>query len=219
MKINWLLFVPALLLLFYPLDHLLPGRIRLRSYESIRNDPLGARDAWWRQPWIWINPLRSCAGGWLLHNAWTIEPPLPGFWRHLPFFGTLLVLALAMGVQMHTRRADDVLLAPVGYSAGIVFALLPPEIAVLVIMLAGACLMAFRSWSAFFFCGAVGALAFGYLILRWNFWMLATVVLMIEPVVLSLLAKRELLFPVLRAHARVVARREISAEVLRVSSR
>lgn len=198
MEIEWILFLPALLLLFYPLDDGLRGRVRLRDYERLRNDRLGASDAWWRQPWVWVDPLRAFAGGWLLLHSWTIEPPLPGVWRHLPVFGSLLVLALAVGVQMHTRRDDEVLFAPVGYCAGLLFAVLPAEVAVLVVALAGVSLMAFRGWSAFFLCGAFAAGVFGFMILRVNFWMLAAVVLMLEPLLLSLMARRELMLPVAR---------------------
>lgn len=198
MKIDWLLFVPALVLLFYPLDELLRGRVRMRDYERLSQERPKADDAWWRQPLCWVDPFRAFAGAWLLRNAWTIEPPLPRLWFHVPLFATLAVLILALGVQMHTRRDERVLYAPVGYSAGLVFAVLPAEIAVLVVVLAGACLMAFRGWSAFFLCGALGAAIFGYMILRMDFWMLASVVLLLEPLVLSMLAGRELLLPVER---------------------
>jgi hypothetical protein len=202
MKIDWLQFIPALLLLFYPLDHALRGRVRLRAYEDVRNDRPDAADAWWRQPWTWVDPIRACVGGWLLRTAWTIEPPVDGFWLHLPLMGTLVVLALALGVQMHTRRVDSVLLAPMGYSAGLVFALLPPQVAVLVVVLAFVCLMAFRGWWAFFFFGAAGAGAFGYLILRVNLWMAGTVVLMMMPLMLGMLVRRELLLPSARVQTR-----------------
>ncbi|CAM2916498.1 hypothetical protein [Rariglobus hedericola] len=199
MEINWLLFLPALLLVFYPLDNWLHGHhVRLRDYERLREDRLDAPDAWWRQPWFWVDPLRAFAGSWLLRNAWVIEPPLPGLWRHLPLLATVVVLALAVGVQMHTRRDDGVLFAPVGYTAGIVFGLMPPEVAILVVVLAGACLMAFRGWGAFFFCGSAAAGIFGYLILKVDVWMAATVLLLIEPLLLSLLVRRQLRLPISR---------------------
>lgn len=198
MKIDWIFFITALVFLFYPLDDLLRGRVRLHDYEHIRNDPLDSSRAWWRQPWLWVDPLRAFVGGWLFRHAWTIEPPLPGLWKHLPFFAALLVMVLALGVQMHTRRDDDAVFAPIGYTGGLVFAVLPPEIAVLVVVLAAACLMAFRGWSAYFIFGAIAAGAFGFMILRVNFWMVAAVILMLEPVLISLVARRRLLLPVPR---------------------
>lgn len=188
-----MMLVPGLLFLFYPLDTWLGGRVRLRDYEQMR----AGAGAWWRQSWIWADPLRAFAGGWLLKNSWAIEPPLPGIWRHVPLMSAVAVMALAVVAQMHTRRADGVLYAPIGYVAGLLFAVLPPEVAVLVVALAGACLMAFRGWAAYFLCGALGAGVFGYLILRGDFWMAAAVILMLEPLLLSLLVQRQLMFPVL----------------------
>ncbi len=200
MAIHWILFIPALLLLFYPLDNWLRGRISLRDFEHVHRErrPTDVH-YWWRAPYFWIDPLRAFAGAWLLRHSWQIEPPLPGLWRHLPLLVSLIVLILSVGVQMHTRRDENTLFAPIGYSSGLVFALLPPQIAVLVVILAGACLVGFRRWSAFFISGAIGAGVMGYMILQMDDWMLISVVLLMEPCLLSLLAGRELRLPVLRA--------------------
>lgn len=195
MDIIWVRFIPALVLLFYPLDVFLRGHIRLRDYEAIRNQKANSSSVWWRQPWIWVDPLRAFVGAWLLSGAWIVDPLVPGIWHHLPFAGLLGVLLLALGVQMHTQRDTEVLFAPLGYCVGIVFALLPPQVAVLIIASAGACLMAFRSWSAFFLCGAMGAGIFGYLILKVSVEVVAGVILMGAPLLLSLLANRELMLP------------------------
>jgi len=201
MKIHWALFIPALLLLFYPLDSWLRGQISLRDFEHVnRQRRPDAPHTWWRAPYFWIDPVRAFIGAWLLRHSWEIEPPLPGLWRHLPLLASLIVLSLSIGAQMHTRRDDDALFAPIGYSAGVVFALLPPQIAILVVILAGACLVGFRGWSAFFISGAIGAGAMGYMILRMDYWMVVTVVLLMEPSLLSLLVRRKLRLPVMRAH-------------------
>jgi hypothetical protein len=210
MEINWILFIPALVLLFYPLDRLLGDRIRTRDYESVRNDPPKAADAWWRQRWIWVDPLRAFAGAWALRTTWTVDLSEPGLWQHLPVLITMPVLALAIAAQMHTRREDDVFFAPLGYCAGLLFALLPAQVASLVVLFAGACMMGLRNWSAFFFCGALGAGALGYLILRVDFWVAASVLLLLEPLLLGMLMSRKLELPVPRPHRRVVKSREAS---------
>ncbi len=210
MSIDWVQFLAALLVLFYPLDSRLGLRARLHNYESLLAAGFATEGGWKRQSWLWADPLRAFAGAWLLRNAWAVEPPLPWIWLQGPLIGTVLVLAVAVGVQTHTRRVDGVLLAPVGYIAGIVFGLLPPEVAVLVLALGGVCLMAFRRWWVFFLCGAIGAGAFGYLILGVDLWVAAGVVLMIEPVAVSLLLRRELLLPVLRVtHSRTSGGRRV----------
>ena len=101
-----------------------------------------------------------------------------------------------MVAQMHTRRDGESMIAPIGYMAGLLFVLLTSQVAVLVVVMAGACLMAFRSWSAFFLCGALGAAVFGVLILRFNLWLAVAVVLMSVPLLVSVFAQSELLLPV-----------------------
>lgn len=209
MELNWIYFVGALLLLFLPSYAGGTARLWQCSYEDIRNNRGGAAAACFRMPWLWLDPLRAFAGGWLLRNAWLLDSPLPGIWKHFPLAATLLVLALALGAQMHTRSETHTLMAPVGYCAGLVFALLPPQVAVLVVALAGVCLMAFRGWWAFFFFGAAAAAGFGYMILRTNLWMVGTVALLMEPVLLSLLFKRVLTLPVVSVRKRVVVKRTI----------
>jgi hypothetical protein len=196
MEIDWILLMPGLLILFYPLDTWLHGIVRFHDYEHLRNGGGRRGTPWWRQQWVWMDPLRAFAGGWLLRNSWTIEPPLPGLWSHLPLMATGVVMGLALIAQMHTRRDGESMIAPVGYVAGLLFVVLPPQVAVLVVALAGACLMAFRGWSAFFLCGALGAAGLGFMILRFNLWMAVSVVLMLEPLLVSALAQRRLLLPV-----------------------
>jgi hypothetical protein len=196
MQIHWMFLVPGLLVLFYPLDTWLGRSVRFHDYEYIRNSGARAGTPWWHQRWVWLDPLRAFVGGWLLRHSWAIEPPLPGLWSHLPLMATAVVMGLALAAQMHTRRDGESMIAPIGYVAGLLFVLLPPQVAVLVVVMAGACLMAFRGWSAFFLCGALGAAAFGFMILRFNFWLAVSVVLMIEPLLLSVLAQRQLLLPV-----------------------
>jgi hypothetical protein len=209
MEINWGLFLPALMLLFYPLDNLLNGRARFRDYEGIANDHLDAILVWWRQLWTWKDPLRGFVGAWALVHAFEIEPELLGLWQHAAHVGILLVLAVAVGVQMHTRRIADVVLAPIGFCAGLLFALMSPQVAILVIASAGACLMAFRGWPAFFLCGSVAAGVLGFLISGFHIEMIFAVVVMIEPLLLSMLFGRPLRLPVVRKRIRV--RRNASA--------
>ncbi len=208
MELNWVYFVPALLLLFYPTgDHGSSSRLRFCDYEDIRYNRGGSAEASWRQLWLWIDPLRAFAGAWLLRNAWVTVGPLEGAWIHVPLVATFALLALALGMQMHTRRDDTVLLAPMGYSIGLAFAILPPQIAALVIVSAVACTMGFRGWWAFYFFGAAAAAVFGYLILRVNLWMAGSVALLLEPLLLALMLKRSLAFPVTPRRKRVVVKR------------
>lgn len=192
MHIHWTLFVPALLLLFYPLDLWLTCHVRLRDFEYLSNGRRRGKHPWWRQSWAWMDPLRAFAGALALRHAWSFDGSL---WHHLPFVAVLVMLILALGVQMHTRR-EEVLFAPVGFCAGLLFAVLPPQIAVLVLALAVTSLMAFRGWWAYFVAGSLGAGLLGLVILRSDLWTLAAVVLLVEPFIVSWIIRRELLVPV-----------------------
>jgi hypothetical protein len=198
MQIHWLLLTLALALLFYPLDMFLKRHVRLRDFEYMRNGRHRSRHAWWRQSWAWVDPARAFTGAWVLRNAWVVDPPADGHWDNLPataILTTLAVLVLALGCQMYTRR-DEVLFAPIGFCAGLLFAVMPPQIAVLVLTLALTCLMAFRGWSAYFIAGAIAATLLGVTLMHVDFWVLAAVVLLIEPFLVSWVAKRELLVPI-----------------------
>lgn len=54
MEINWGIFLPALLLLLYPLDRLLPKRMKGRTCEYLTDPAVRHRHTWWRwQPELW----------------------------------------------------------------------------------------------------------------------------------------------------------------------
>jgi MFS family permease len=198
MQIHWLLLTLALVLLFYPLDMFLKRHVRLSDFEHMRNRRTRGRRAWWRQSWVWVDPARAFTGAWVLRSAWIVDPPVDGPWYNMPAMATLTTLAvlvLALGCQMYTRR-DEVLFAPVGFCAGLLFAVMPPQVAVLVLALALTCLMAFRGWSAYFIAGALAAGLLGLALMRLDFWILAPVVLLLEPYLVSWVAKRELLVPI-----------------------
>lgn len=195
MHIHWFSGIVGLVLLICPLDVFLRGNVSVRSYEKICERRGRAARRWWLQPGLLVDVPRAFAGGWLLRNAWTIEPPLEGIGRHLPLAVSVAFMGLALLVQMHTSRKAGVVLAPVGFSAGLVFALLPLWVAALVVVLAVVSLIGFRGWSAYFLSGALGAGALGFMALRFDAWMIAAVLLMMEPLLVSLLADRELVLP------------------------
>lgn len=209
MELNWLYFVPALVLLFYPSYAGGSARLRLCGYEDIRYNRGGAAKSGVRNLRMWLDPARAFAGAWLLRHSWVVEAPLPGVWKYVPLAATMLVIAAALGVQMHTRYDSTVLLAPIGFCTGLVFALLPTQVALLVVVFAAASLMAFRGWWAFFLCGAAAAAGFGYMLLRTNLWMAGSVAVLLEPLFLSLLIKRQLTFAVIPIRKTVVVKRRV----------
>lgn len=163
MTIHWSLLVPGVLLLLFPADRLLSSRVELRTYDrfqSLEDSP--RHRPWWWVPSLWLDPLRACLGTLLLRHALALaaarQDPLP--WG--PYALALAILALGIVCQMVTRRGDrGVLLAPMGFVAGVVLALAPWSVSLLSITVAVVGLLAFRQFQAFFICGLLGVALFG----------------------------------------------------------
>lgn len=198
MTIHWLFFATALALLFFPMETWIRGEFRMRDYESVRNDKSKGRRSWWRQPEIQLDPLRAFAGAWLIKHSWSIDPLVTGVWSLLPIVATCAICAMATIVQMHSRQYDDAFFAPIGFVAGVICALLPPQVAVLVVASSIAYMMAFRGWASFFVCGAATTAIFGYMILKRDFWMIGSVGVMATPLILSFFTGRRLFLPTRR---------------------
>lgn len=205
MNLNWFMFFPALVLVFFPLDAVLPKRLKFRDFDRLDfGEDSGCRslEAWWL-PTLWMDPLRAGAGAWLLRHAWVLDESLGGIARHVPLVASAVILAGALGVQLHTRRDHDVVLAPLGYLAGLWFGLLLSPVAALVMVVAAGSVAAFRAWSAFFVFGAIATGVIGFLLMRMDPWMLMTVALSILPWFVSAITQRTLIFPLRPvAHAR-----------------
>jgi hypothetical protein len=212
MNLNWLMFGPALVLLFLPVDSLLTKRLKLRAYEHIDFGASGwARkpSAWWT-PSLWLDPVRAFSGTWLLLNAWTLEYTSGGWTKSVPFLAAAVLLALATGVQLHTRRDKDALLAPTGYIAGVWLALLSPAVALLALVVAVVGVFAFRTWSAFFFCGAAYAGCAGLWLMGNDLQVPLSAGLAMLPWLAGVISQRTLMQPLLASgHARPAPVREI----------
>lgn len=212
MILNWLLFFPALLLLFFPLDSLLFKNLKLRSLEHIDfGEGAWARkpSAWW-SPSLWLDPARAFLGTWMLIHAWDLEGGAPGLLRWVPFLTTAVLLAMSTGVQMHTRRDTDALLAPTGYIAGIWFALLSPAVALLAVVVGIGGMIAFRSWSAFFLCGAVYVGVAGLWLIGRDLHVPLSTALAMLPWVISAIYHRTLMQPLRHiGHTRPVVMRDV----------
>lgn len=213
MNLNWWMFLPALLLVFCPLDAVLPKRLKFREFDHLdfgEDSWCRSVEAWWL-PTLWLDPLRAFAGAWLLRNAWVLDEFLGGVARHAPVVVSALILAVALGVQLHTRRDRDMVFAPIGYVIGLWFGLLLAPVAALAMVVGVGCVVAFRSWSAFFVFGAIGAGVIGFLIMRLDPWMLMAVALSALPWFVSAITQRVLIFPL-----RPVAHTRTFREVVKV---
>jgi hypothetical protein len=197
MTIYWSLLMPGMLLLLYPADRLLSSLVELRSFDYFQNLENSRRHRpWWWVPALWLDPLRGFFGTLLLQRAlaspvatWTLTPKLEY---------ALLVVLVALGVvsQTLTRRGDrGVLLAPIGFVAGVVAALMPWPVALLGIVSATLGLFAFRQFHAFFACGLVAVCLLGIVLGAGLMWVVPAVGVFALPIVAGLVTSSTLELP------------------------
>lgn len=166
MTIYWIALVPGVLLLLFPADRLLSSLVELRSFDCFQHLENSARyRPWWWVPALWVDPVRGFAGTWLLQHAfglasatWAAAPKLE--------YGCLVAL-LGLGVlcQTFTRRGDErVILAPVGFVAGMLAALMPWPVTVIGLVTAALGLFAFRQFHAFFGFGMMAVAILGFVL-------------------------------------------------------
>lgn len=174
MTILWSLFVPGVLLLLIPADRLLSRRVELRSFDCFQSLEDSPRfRPWWWVPALWLDPLRGFFGAYLLRHAIAIDPST---WQLVPkgaYALLVALLAIAVMAQTLTRRGDgDVLLAPLGFVAGIAIALAPWPVALLGIVSALLGLFAFRQFHAYFAFGLGAITLLGFVFDRGMIWVL-----------------------------------------------
>lgn len=205
MTIHWSLFVPGVVLLLYPADRLLSSLVELRSFDCFQNLENSPRyRPWWWVPVLWFDPLRGFLGTVLVQRAaagitdvtWSVTPK-PEY--------ALFVAVIAVGVlcQTITRRGDaGILLAPIGFVAGVVTALAPLPVALIGIVTAALGLFAFRQFHAFFAFGLVAVGLLGVVLGAEMMWILPAVGVFALPIIAGLVTGSTLEVPTRNASGR-----------------
>jgi hypothetical protein len=198
MTLHWALFAPAVLLLLFPADRLLSRLVELRSFDcfnSLDNSP--RHRPWWWVPALWLDPIRGFAGTWLLIRALDLDVR---FWSQLPKHGYGVLLAIVgagLVSQIFTRRGGEgVLLAPIGFVAGIIVALTPWVLGVPAVIAAGLGLFGFRQFHAFFWCGALILPLLGVAFGAEPFWVVPAACALLLPGLTAALSGSSLELPV-----------------------
>ncbi len=194
MIIEWGILLPAIVLLFYPADRILPLNLRLRTYGQLSDPARPHRHRWWLwQPALWADALRCGVSIWLVQFALT---PLGGNGGRTPtvLLGGLLLVGVLP--QMVTLRKPGTMFVPLGYVFAALFVLLPFAAALPAAILGAVGLMALREFSAIFIGGAIVTGVFGYLLggSVTTVAILATVFAL--PVVVSTMFRCKLVLPV-----------------------
>lgn len=190
------LLASGLLLLLFPADRLLSRLVELRSFESFRSLEDSPRyRPWWWVPLLWLDPLRAFAGALCLK----ISLVAPAYdWEateKTPYFTMVAALCVAVTCQMHTRRDSNSLLAPIGYVAGMVAALVPWAAAAVGMTVALMGMFAFRSFHAFFSMGLLGVGFCGIVMERSILWLIPSLAVLAMPTGLGFFSGRLLEVP------------------------
>ena len=162
MIIEWGILLPAIVLLYYPADRILPQSLRLRTYGQLSDPARPHRHRWWLwQPALWADTLRCGVSIWLVQFALALGGSQGG-----PNPTVLLGSLLLLGVlpQMVTGRKPATMFAPLGYVFAALFVLLPFAAALPAAVLGAVGLMALREFSAIFIGGAIVTGVFGYVL-------------------------------------------------------
>ena len=154
MTLQTALIFPALLLLLFPTDRLLPAGIELRSFNSFHTLGRQARSRpWWWVAALWLDPVRAFAGTGLLTRSlglsfsrWDVPPTFT-------LSAAALVIAAGVVAQLFTRRDKDVLLPPLGYVAGVLCWVAPWYAAAIVLAMSATAMFGLRGFGAFFVAG------------------------------------------------------------------
>ncbi|MCR6655726.1 MAG: hypothetical protein NVV63_07895 [Opitutus sp.] len=189
--------MPGVVLLLYPADRLLSSLVELRSFDCFQNLENSPRyRPWWWVPVLWLDPLRAFLGTVLLQHAvgvgdatWAVTPK--------PEYALLVgIIGLGVVCQTITRRGDTgVLLAPIGFVAGIVMALTPLPVALLGIVTATLGLFAVRQFHAFFAFGLVAVCLLGVVLGTEMMWIGPAVGVLSLPIVAGLVTGSTLEVP------------------------
>ncbi len=197
LTIHWALFVPGALFLLFPADRLLSSKVELRSFDcfqSLENSPRFR--PWWWVPILWLDPLRGFLGAMWLQRSLDFGP---SSWELVskPEYALLIaVLVVAVFLQMFTRRGDrGVLLAPLGFVAGIVIALTPWPVALPAIATSLLGLFGLRQFSAYFAFGLVAVLLLGIVLDARMIWIVPAAGMLALPILLELVTGSTLELP------------------------
>jgi hypothetical protein len=147
MLVDWLKFIPALLLLLTPVGIFHDRKVH---YRPISRD--------WTDHWAQIfslglhtlDLLRAAAGAWLLVEALRSAPDLRGLLRYSVISTQAAVAAVGIVLQAVVCKEPDSANAPFTFLAGLVLGFLPPFVAGFALLMTVVITAGARSPAAFF---------------------------------------------------------------------
>jgi len=158
---HYALYIIGVLLLILPAGLLTSRWLKIATLHQIAKHPRQ------RLGWLhWVNLadlVRAWAGLTLVRHACVVVDSANSF-NTVTFLMVAAAVLVGLGLQLvfHSAEEDD-LVAPVAYAIGLVFAVLPPQLAFLVLPLGFVAALAFGSVATGFFIAAAVAAVIGYM--------------------------------------------------------
>lgn len=197
MTIQWTLFVPSVLLLLFPTDRLLSSNVELRSFDCFhRLGGVSHARPWWWVLALWLDPLRGFAGTYLVREALAANHTQWEAVSKIAYAAVVALMALAVIVQTFTRRGDrGVLLAPLGFVAGVALALMPWPVALIGVVTGLLGLFGFRQFYAYFAFGGIAIGVLGFILAAPGIWIVPAAGVFLLPVITGVVADCTLELP------------------------
>lgn len=170
MVIDWVYLCIGLVFGLIPPLRLLNCECKFLPFEEMWNRavrPPSDADAprrrrWWKLPLVWINPFRGFVVGYFLSKAFGAPPEATFLQAQLPVLALLGALLLVLVVQTKGRPFERESLAPNGFMAGLMLAVMPLTISLGAFVVGVATAMAlqrysFGYWAATIMTALIGA--------------------------------------------------------------
>ena len=196
MTIGWQMFLPAVLLLWFPTSAMLSKKVQLRAWETFQSlHSSTSPRPWWWVPALWIDPVRAAVGAYLLRESLALNDAYLQLVTEGPYAVMLGVLLVGVILQLWSSREEGVMLAPMGFVAGVIGVMVPWPVAVAGLVLAVTGVFAFRNFASFFLGGLLGVGVLGGLLRMEIYWLLPAMGVIAIPLVANLVTGRTMEIP------------------------
>ena len=168
MIIQWLQLLVGLSMGLLPPQLFITSGCRYLTFEDlwtkvIRPEQQGQRRRrWWKLPLAWIDPFRGYVVARYLIDSFKASPDATAFHRLLPTLISAFLIGLCLWLQTRGREQERETLSPAAFLGGVLFAMLPPTVAVAGMVMGAATALALQGYAAGYFVAMVTTAGVGY---------------------------------------------------------
>lgn len=174
MVINWIYLAVGLLFGLIPPMRLLNCECRYLIFEELwtrvlrRPDGSERRRRWWKLPLVWIDPFRGYVVGFFLAESFRAVRKATFVQAQFPVLALLACVMWVMAVQTSGRERQRESISPAAFLAGMMLAMMPPEVAIGAIILGGATAVALQNYTYGYLAAGLATAGIGAVFLMGN---------------------------------------------------